>query len=74
MVLEALYEGRKKAEDKNDKLARFGRNADILKLEIEIKEKINDCEELLKKTNECLREQAKGKVASQNFENHVHGE
>lgn len=60
-LIENFYETRKKLEEKEQKSSR-GRNAEIMKIELDIKEKINQSEELLKKTNECLREQARSKV------------
>lgn len=54
-----MYDLRKKMSERDEKIKSFGKSADTMKLDIEIKDKFQDLERSLGSMNEVLRRQSK---------------
>lgn len=57
--MQNLHKTKKKMDEKMEKFEGFGKSAETLKLDIEIKDLFQDIEKMLGTMNEILRRQAK---------------
>lgn len=57
--MENYYKARKKIDEKVEKFEGFGKSAETMKLDIEIKDTFNEAEKLLGSMNDVLRRQSK---------------
>jgi len=67
MINENLYKTSKKMDEKMEKVEGFGKGAETLKIDIEIKDLFAEIEKGLGLMNEVLRRQAKNSKVKINF-------